>query len=165
MAPKVKPKFTLPASVCGPIEIGRLIRELEAYDEAVLQTGLRHDGADLPKPSSLLNSTLHANNLKLEDDKERAALIKNLWTIKGKAPVLHMSFSADPTSDFTEKIAAWIRQEVHPYALLTIGLQPTIGAGFVLRTTNKYFDASLKQDFAGKKDMLVKLIAETGAKQ
>lgn len=165
MAPKAKSKFSLPTSVSGPIEIGRLIRELETYDEAVLQTELRKDNVDPPKTSKMLDATLHANNLKLEDDKERAALIKNLWTIKGKAPVLHMSFSADPTSDFTEKVVTWIRREVHPYALLTIGLQPTIGAGFILRTTNKYFDASLKQDFAGKKDMLVKLIAETGAKQ
>ena len=64
-----------------------------------------------------------------------------------------MSFSADPSVTFLTKLMTWLRQEIHPQVLLTVGLQPTIGAGCILRTTNRYFDFSLRQDFANKRTM------------
>ena len=48
----------------------------------------------------------------------------------------------------------WLRREIHPLVLMTVGLQPNIGAGCIVRTTNKYFDFSLRQDFANKRDLL-----------
>jgi len=38
-------------------------------------------------------------------------------------------------------------------------LQPTIAAGCIVRTTNKYFDFSLRQDFTDKRELLLKQIA------
>jgi hypothetical protein len=42
--------------------------------------------------------------------------------------------------------------------LITIGLQPNIGAGCVVRTTNKYFDLSIKQDFLSKRNLLLEAL-------
>jgi len=66
-----------------------------------------------------------------------------------------MSLSADPSTRFLEKLVTWLRREIHPQVLLTIGLQPTLGAGCVLRTPNRQFDFSLRQDFAKKRDLLI----------
>jgi hypothetical protein len=41
-----------------------------------------------------------------------------------------------------------------------VGLQPNLGAGSILRTTNKLFDLSLRQDFARKRDILMHKLAE-----
>jgi hypothetical protein len=60
------------------------------------------------------------------------------------APLLHMSFSAEPSPVFMNKLIAYVRENIHPLALIQVGLQPTIGAGFMLRTTNKYYDYILK---------------------
>jgi hypothetical protein len=44
-------------------------------------------------------------------------------------------------------------------------LQPTLGAGCVVRTTNRQFDFSLRQDFARKRDLLLeKLVPEAPQK-
>jgi F0F1-type ATP synthase delta subunit len=38
--------------------------------------------------------------------------------------------------------------------LVQIGLQPNLGAGCVVRTTNKYFDMSLRTKFFDSRDKL-----------
>jgi F0F1-type ATP synthase delta subunit len=71
-----------------------------------------------------------------------------------------MSFSADPSASFIERLMAWLRQEINPYVLVSVGLQPNIGAGCVVRSTNRQFDFSLRQDFLNKRDLLMnKIIA------
>ena len=49
---------------------------------------------------------------------------------------------------------AWFRAEAHPYVLLKVGLQPNIAAGCVIRTSNKYFDLSFRNQFSRSKDKL-----------
>jgi hypothetical protein len=61
---------------------------------------------------------------------------------------------------------AWLRREVHPVVLMTIGLQPNLGAGCIVRSSNKQFDCSLRQDFIKKRDLLMsKIIAEEPTKE
>ena len=59
MAPKrsrVEP-VNLPVLVVSAVDVGRLIRELEAIDNALLQLGLRAGGSpvELPKTSQLMD--------------------------------------------------------------------------------------------------------------
>ncbi len=159
---KAAAALTLPVAVIGPIDVGRLIRELQAIDETALQAGLRQGevpAAKLPKTSQLMDQTASANKLDLMKKTDRDRLKRYLEEVKAKAPVLHVSLSADPPPIFLEKLTSWFRREIHPSALLTVGLQPNIGAGCILRTTNKQFDFSLRQDFAGKRDLLLQKIA------
>ena len=76
---------------------------------------------------------------------------------------MHISFSADPSPLFTQKLIAWLRSEIHPLVLLQIGLQPNMGAGCVVRTSNKYFDFSLRDRFKSKGEMLAKIMQEATA--
>lgn len=163
-APETKApgNLSLPVSVVGPTDVVRLIRELETLDEAFLQMSLRKEGAPetkLPKTSKLMDQMVHVNKLNLLSKEERAGLKLYLQDVQKKAPVMHISFSADPSPGFLDKMMAWLRREIHPSVLLTIGLQPNIGAGCIVRTTNKQFDFSLRQDFAGKRELLLKQIS------
>src|SRR5487761_1539900 len=155
-------KFTLPPSLVGPIDLSRLLRELDTINEHLMQLKLRHSGAEikLPKTTGLLDQLVMHNKLNLLHEKERLALINFLVAVKDQSPVIHMSFSSDPSEAFLEKLMNWLRQEIHPYLLLTVGLQPNVGAGCILRTTNKYFDLSLKQSFQTKRDILVKKLVD-----
>ena len=147
----------LPVQVTSPVDIGRLIRELESIDNSMLQLGLRRTAGstvNLPRTSQLLDQTAQLNQLNLLQTEDRHQLRLLLQSIRGQAPVLHVSFSADPSALFIEKLMTWLRREIHPLVLLTIGLQPNIGAGCIVRTTNKHFDFSLRQDFARKRDLL-----------
>ncbi len=146
----------LPTQVTSPVDVGRLMRELEMIDNSLLQLGMRAGGEaiSLPKISHLMEQTVELNKLNLLQEDDRQLLAQFLAAIKKESPIVHMSFSADPAPAFIEKLIVWLRTEIHPVILLTVGLQPTIGAGCILRTTNKYFDFSLRQDFQKKRKLL-----------
>jgi hypothetical protein len=155
--PSSNRQLSLPTLVASPADVGRLVHELEQIGEALLQLGLRAGGTavKMPKTSRLMDQVIQLNQLNLLAAADRAALGQYLATVRQRAPVLHISFSADPSPAFTEKLMVWLRREINPHMLLTIGLQPGIGAGCVVRTTNKYFDFSLRQDFAKKRELLL----------
>jgi hypothetical protein len=69
-----------------------------------------------------------------------------------------MSFATDPSSAFTAKIVTWLRASIAPNVLLEVGLQPTIAAGCIVRTTNKIFDLSLRQHFADAESVLLEAL-------
>ncbi|HVV66822.1 MAG TPA: hypothetical protein VHB72_01970 [Candidatus Saccharimonadales bacterium] len=146
----------LPVAVASPADVGRLIQELEALDTTLLELELRQPGQDvhLPRTSRLLGQIVELNKLNLLHKNDRQRLLRFLVTVKDRAPVLHMSFSSDPSPAFMEKLVSWLRKEIHTQVLVTVGLQPTIGAGCIVRSTNRYFDFSLRQDFVRKQNIL-----------
>jgi F0F1-type ATP synthase delta subunit len=150
-------KLSLPSAVTGPADINRLIRELSMISDSLLQLGLRSSGTTvkMPQTSHLMDQIIGLNKLNLLKSTDRQTLKRYLATVQTKAPVLHISFSTDPAPAFIEKLMTWLRRELHPQILLTIGLQPNIGAGCILRTTNKYFDLSLRQTFTEKRKLLL----------
>ncbi len=157
-------KMALPLSIISPIDIARVSRELEAYSEYYHQLELRknkHSDIKQPKISQLLDNLIELNMLDLTDQNDRDNLRSFIEDIKTSAPVIHASFSVDPSVSFLEKIISYLRKEINQRLLLTIGLQPNIGAGLLLRTQNKYFDFSLKDRLFDASNDLIKLIKET----
>lgn len=142
----------LPIGVTGRIDIGRLVRELEALDNYIESEKVRlpHAEVQLPKTSRLLEDIRVQNKLNILDKPTRTHLREFLESVRTEAPILHMSFGADPSPLFIQKLISWLRAEIHPLVLLQIGLQPAIGAGTILRTTNKQFDFSLRNRFRNK---------------
>ena len=154
--PKNLPQLILPVQLTSPVDIGRLIRELAVIDDTLLQLKLRQSGeqASLPKTGQLMDKIIELNKLNLLQEGDREQLMLFLETVKGSAPVMRFSFSADPSVTFLEQLIAWLRREIHPLIIITVGLQPNIGAGCILRTTNHQFDLSLKQAFLSKRNLL-----------
>lgn len=157
MAPDVQPtQYQLPTLVVGPVDVGRLHRELEFIHNTIASAVLRGEtDVKLPKTSHLMDQLIEINKVDLIVETDRARLGKFLTEIKAHAPHVHMSFSADPSPQFVQKLMMWLRTEIHPNVLLTVGLQPSIGAGCVVRTTNKYFDLSLAKDFSKQTPLLM----------
>jgi hypothetical protein len=152
----------LPVLVASTVDLGRLQRELDALNEALIQLGLRKGGEEvkMPKTSQMMDEVIGLNKLNLLHEADRQQLGGFLAEVKAKAPVLHMSFSADPSVSFIERLMTWLRKEINPFVLITIGLQPTIGAGCIVRSTNHQFDLSLRQDFLNKRDLLMSMLTE-----
>ena len=150
----------LPLQVVSPYDVNRLIRELEGIEDFVRQSTIRQPGVGvkLPHTSRLLEDFAVINKLNFLQSADRSAAGSFLTEVNQKAPTIHISFAADPSAVFVGKIILWLRTNIHPSLLLRIGLEPTIAAGCVVRTTNKQFDFSLRQHFNAKKGMLVGLI-------
>lgn len=155
---KNKSHFTLPVSIVSRVDISRVLREVEALNEFLDQSNIRQPGAPtkLPRTSRLLDEVVQANDINVLKPEERQRLHGFLREVRDQAPALHMSFSADPSPLFVKRLTTWLRDEIHPMVLLQIGLQPNIGAGCVVRTTNKYFDMSLRSRLTDSRDILLR---------
>lgn len=160
--------MTLPTLIFGSVEAHRLQRELEALEEYAQQATIRNKAdkqpLTLPQVSRLLNALATENHKDLLKADDRAALAVFLQQVITYAPTLHISFATDPSAAFTAKIVGWLRSNIHPLVLVQLGLQPSIAAGCVVRTTNKVFDLSLRDRFSQQKSVLLTVL-EGGTKQ
>jgi F0F1-type ATP synthase delta subunit len=149
-------KFVLPTLVVGPADVKRLAMEMESLDEYLRQAFLRPGAADvkLPKTSRTLDSLAELNEADLLQAEDREQLKAFLSSLQSHAPVIHISFAAEPSAAFTGKIVEWMRANIAHYLLVQVGLQPSIAAGCVVRTTNRIFDLSLRQYLLEKRDIL-----------
>lgn len=162
MAPKAhvaahpSAQLALPTLIFGIVEVRRLRLELESLDEFLRGMAIRRETKfEMPRVSRMLEALARENGRDLLKGNDRKALGDFLQEIDRSAPVIHMSFAADPSASFSAKIVGWLRANVDPLALLEVGLQPTIAAGCVVRTTNKVFDLSLRSQFSQNTQLLL----------
>lgn len=152
--------FSLPLAVATRTDVSRLVRELTGLDDYLAQAAIRRTGTpmNLPRTSRLLEETASSNGLNLLDEATRTTLNKELVAIRDNAPIIHASFAADPSAAFLQKIVQWFRAEIHPLALMQVGLQPGIAAGCTIRTSSRYFDLSLRSHFDDQRALLIEKI-------
>jgi hypothetical protein len=159
MEPK---KLILPLSIVTTTDIELVLNEINDLKEYLLQMKIKSPDTEikLPHTSKSLNNLLELNNLDLTNINQVDWLKKSIETLIIKAPIVHIGFSVEPNLLLLEKLVDWFRHNIDSSLLLTIGLQPIIGAGITLRTPNKFFDLSLKNHFNNLIPDLVKLIKE-----
>ncbi len=151
----------LPASIVTRTDVGRLIREVQAIEGVVKQGKMRGNSGEKPFATSrLLDEISSENKLNLLHDEDRQILQDFLEQLRKAAPLLHFSFSTDPSPRFITSLLTWLRREIDPNLLLQIGLEPTLGVGCILRTTNRSFDFSLRHHFIDQHNLLVEKIKE-----
>lgn len=151
-------QFVVPVSVVSPTDVARLKREIESIDDFFRQSEIRAGGeptGQMPQMSKLMDQLIVANQLNLLQESDRQWIVDCLVELDASAPVLHISFSVDPPGSHVQKIVSWLRENIDAGVLVTVGLQPNIGAGCVVRTTNKIFDMSLREFFASKRGFFV----------
>lgn len=161
MAHDKKRDYELPVAVVGLVDVGRLRRELQNIDDFMIQSSVREPGKQpqLPKSSKSLEEVAKVNKLNLLIEEDRQYLEEFLKYLRNSAPIIHMSFTAEPSAKFLNKIVSWLRAEIDHNVLLQVGLQPGIAAGCIVRTPNKYFDFSLRKNFADKRELLTQKIS------
>lgn len=160
-----KPKFVLPLTVVGPADVNRLQLELEALENYLRQQAQTEQVSRLPKMSRMLESLAEHNAADLMQQADRDRLEAFLKALQQHAPTIHISFAAEPSAVFTQKVLTWLRGNISSYILLQIGLQPTIAAGCVVRTTNKIFDMSLRQYLSDSRHLLVEALHNLKAEE
>ena len=155
--------FKLPISIVSPSDLKRVKRELDGVSEVMLQMEIRQPGEEqtkLPKMSKHLEDVAEINSLNLLHKDDREKLGEFMSALITAAPVIHMSFSAEPSNKFLNRLMQYLRDSFDPFILVTVGMAPAIGAGCIVRTTNKFFDLSLKQTLANHRQDLVKALNE-----
>jgi len=153
--------FVLPANTVSHLDLARLVTELERIDNEMTTTAVRTKAGTKKRVarsthSERLDAFLLANNFKLTDSRKRTAILKQLRLLKDNAPTIHMTFAteADPAS--LERLAQWLRESIHPHAVIAVGLQPSLVAGVYVRTPNHVHDLSLRGKLTSSHEILVK---------
>lgn len=160
--PEAAVSYVLPPALVTRADLAHLVREVEAVDNEfeAQKARARSTGQQiayrLPAMSRTLADFLELNKLNLADDQGRMALKEQLKLLKDKAPVMHMTFAveADPVS--LAQLVAYLRKEIHPQTLLSVGLQPSLVGGAYVRTPNQVHDFSLRELLAGKRNVIVR---------
>lgn len=153
-------QLALPDTVVSKTDLLRMLREVESVDDFFVQAKLRSSGSAMqpPRSSQQLEELAKSNGVNLLDEAQRKAFRQAIKAATDSAPVVHMSFASNPSSRFMAEIISWFRREVHPLTVVQIGLQPSIAAGCIVRTTNKYFDLSLRRHLVGQESKLIEQI-------
>ncbi len=155
-------QIRLPNTVVGVMDVNRLAREMESLDNFLHQANIREPGTamSLPKMSKSFDELVEQNGLNMLQEPDRKKLREFLKQTRSKAPRLHISFSVDPSPLFLDRLIDYLRFNIHPLVLIQVGLQPNMGAGCVVRSTNKVFDLSLRENFRSKRNLLLKYVSK-----
>jgi len=158
-AVKTHENFILPINVVTKIDVSRLVSEVERVDNEMTAAAVRAKTGSVeqtqPVLSEQLSDFLRQNDLKLDEGMERTTIIKQIRLLKDKAPVLHMTFAVTADIESLQKLTEWVRQTVHPQAVIAVGLQPGLVAGVYLRTPNHVHDFSMRGALEGRHGLLV----------
>lgn len=146
----------MPGQVKTPTDVVKLIAEITKLDDQLTQDEIKKIKPDLKVKdiSSLLHELLAAFKLDILKAGDRKRCLDYLKAVEAKAPTLHFSFASESSQELTTKIVSWLRSEVHPLSLITVGLAPGIGGGCYLRTTNKVFDFSIRTKLENSRQQL-----------
>lgn len=154
--------FVLPPRLIGRPHIARILRELEAVDAYMATQAIRNSDTPpvVPGISRVLRELIEKNAIVMTEPKHRQRLISKLRRIKDTAPVIHITFAVEPDIIILTELTTWVRAEIHDSVLLSVGVQPDIIGGCVVRTPDKVYDLSFKKHFAGKQEILAQAIKE-----
>ncbi len=163
-ATKTYTEFLLPSSVVSKVDVSRLVSEAERIDNEMTTEDVRSKTGAVGHATSLASGTfaefLEQNQLKLENSLERSELVKQLHRLKDNVPIIHMTFATEADHESLGRLVAWLRESIHPQAVIDVGLQPGLVAGVYLRTPNHVHDLSLR---AVIKEQHESLVSELGA--
>lgn len=150
----------LPLSIISKTDLVRMQRELSKLDDFFVSAAARKSGTGMqaPRLTHALESLARENGINLLEAQQRKNFSAELESIVDASPLLHLSFASEPSPKALEVVIAWFRDNIHPQALLQIGIQPTIAAGCVLRTPNQIFDMSVSSNLKNQEAYLAKLI-------
>lgn len=145
-----------PITLISRLDTLRAMRELEDFEAAMSEAHVK--GHHVPSPTPLLKDIADMNKVDLHKKDERLLVNHMLEELRTSAPVVHISFAVEPDEKVTGAIAKWFREEIAPNVIIQVGIQPSIGVGCVLQTTNKFFDFSLRKHLNAKNDLFKKRI-------
>jgi hypothetical protein len=155
--------LVLPPALISRADLARLVREIEDIDNDLEAQKARNHatgktGYSLPPLSHTMNDFVELNKVDVADDQARMKLKEQMKVMKDHAPVMHMTFAveADPAS--LQQLTAYLRKEIHPQALLVVGMQPALVGGAYVRTPNHIHDFSVRSRMAEKRGLILQAI-------
>lgn len=160
--PQTQPKeFELPAAVYSPQLLEAVTydieRYLEWYRDAVVRKKVGAKVADEPSHSAetalVIEAWLAGRQPTVELLEELVAQLKGL-----NLPEIHIMLAAMPNRAQRTALVDWFRNNTTPRLLLSFVADRNLGGGVVVRTPNRVFDFTWKQELLTGRDKLAEII-------
>lgn len=151
----VDPGILLPDNIASPLDFGQIQRELFALDQFLSAS---KGASRLPFTSPALNSIIKDADINPLMAADRQRLVNQLQFVRRTAPIVQISFASDPSKQALRALVRWFRQNGHPNTLISVGVQPNIAGGCVVRTATREFDFSLQKLFQSNKHALARAL-------
>jgi F0F1-type ATP synthase delta subunit len=151
-------ELKLPLSLATKQDVALIHRELSDYIDAAVQIKIRKQKPDGSALSPALKDVVVLNQIDINNPQSAQQLLVALNELPKKSQVFHMSFATNPTPDVTQKLIEWFRKEINPRIILSVGVQPTIAAGVILKTQNRQYDFSLRKHLELNRSKLVEVL-------
>lgn len=157
-------ELKLPPQLVSRGDVNRILREIVKLDDYLVGADYKGEDQEAIRQtiSPLLSELATVNQIDLLDQSKRLALRDVMDRISKQAPIFHISFSSAPSAKSIQQVLNWLRLNIHPQLLLTVGIQPSIAAGCVLRTSNRVFDMGLRQTLTKQQPLLLEMIKGVG---
>ena len=143
-----------PVSLITRLDTLRALRELEDFENGMSESRVR--GNHLPELTPLLKDISDTNSIDPHKKEVRLMIKHLLEDLRVSSPVIHISFAVEPDIEVLTSIVTWFRKNIDPNIVLHVGVQPGIGVGCGVRTTNKYFDFSIRKHLVSRSELFKK---------
>ncbi len=159
--PQPAPEFDLPPAVYSPALLESVIYDIQFYLDWVRQNQIRKTvGAhakDEPGHSAetvlVIEAWLAGKPATLES---LDALLEHLRHLK--LPEVHLMLAALPNRPQREALVSWFRTNVTPHLLVSFVADRNLGGGLVVRTPNRVFDYTWKQQLVAGRAKLAEIL-------
>lgn len=140
----------LPLDLYSPEQLSAVIIELRSHIAAVRDATIRARATHEPDPSpihtsALLMGVLRTAAVASTDQPALEKLLKQLETIRDRAPAIHLTLAALPNRDLKRKLTEWFRTQIHPYAFLTFATRADIGGGVIIQAGSRIYNYSFRE--------------------
>jgi F0F1-type ATP synthase delta subunit len=158
-------ELKLPNTIGGKRDLILATRQVEQVLNDRLQDEVRERfGAQkigTKAGQKMLQELLDINRLK-DDTQTLKNLLQQLEGFRQYAPQVRIAFSQEPDQDMYQKIVGWFRAQIHPSVLVQVGVQPTIGGGFILHTPVRRYDMTLKTKILASTPKFLEILKRVG---
>jgi hypothetical protein len=153
----------LPPALIGRAHLAQLVRELEDVENNLERQKAKGEKLSVPTLSQALADCVEMNKVELLVGTDRRDFKSALRTMKDKAPTMHFTFATQPDGESLQQLVEWVRQNIHPQALVSVGLQPALVGGVFVRTPNHVHDFSLRAKLHDSRGLIAEKLEELRA--
>lgn len=161
-----KDALLLPTNLVTSHDLKRLVVELESISSEIVTKSIHerigHENNNQIVMSDVLARCVDLNGIDIYNQESREELLAEVRRLKDDAPVVHITFATNAKQEALSKLVEWLREKIHPQAIIDVGLQPNLIGGAYVRTTNKVFDLSMRAQLAESRQVIVKDLEALG---
>jgi hypothetical protein len=159
--PATGPKFELPGAVYSPQLLESVIYDIQYYLDWYRQNQIRKKVGAKPKEEPnhsdetvlVIKTWLGAKPATVEAMEELLVYLKKM-----KLPQVHIMLAALPNMNQREMLVNWFRTNVGNGLLLSFVADRNLGGGVVIRTPNRVFDYTWKQQLIAGRSKLAEIL-------